>query len=330
MNEELVTIIIPVYNISEYVERCVKSVIMQSYVNLEIILVDDGSTDDSGKKCDKYAILDERVTVYHKKNGGLSDARNYGIERSHGSYIMFIDGDDWVEPTIVEELYAVHQNAEVDFVQCQFMYVYENGHKKQLDVIQPDLSYFSRKEAIKSFVESGPLGISVTAWAKLYRRDVFKHIRYPKGKVHEDVFTMCDIVFSDISKVAVLGKPLYNYFQREGSISNSVNYKRLKDQLDCQVYVTEHVDKYAPQFKLIANKILYDIIIEITNRIFVKDLKKQSNLIIEIEANARKIPAIDLKKNGYKLRLRLYFRLIQWNLPLYIKLRSWKNGELYT
>ena len=81
---------------------------------------------------------------------------------------------------------------------------------------------------------------------------------------------------------------------------------------------------------MIANKILYDIIIEITNRIFVKDLKKQSKLIIEIEANARKIPAIDLKKNGYKLRLRLYFKLIQWNLPLYIKLRSWKNGELYT
>ena len=325
MKEELVTIIIPVYNISEYVERCIESIITQSYVNLEIILVDDGSTDDSGQKCDKYARLDERVIVYHKKNGGLSDARNYGIERSHGSYIMFIDGDDWVESTIVEELYAVHQKANVDFVQCQFMYAYENGNKQQINMIQPELSYFSRNEAIKSFVESGSLGISVAAWAKLYRSEVFKQIRYPKGKVHEDVFTMCDIVFSNISKVAVLGKPLYNYFQREGSISKSVNYKRLKDQLDCQVYVKEHVDKYAPQFKLEANKILYDIIIEIVNLIPVRDLKKQSKFLIEIEANARKIPDVDLKNNGYKLRLRLYFKLIQWNLPLYIKLRSGRN-----
>lgn len=326
MKEELVTIIIPVYNIADYLERCIKSVIAQSYTNLEIILVDDGSTDESGRICNQYTISDNRVTVFHKKNGGLSDARNYGIDRCRGSYIMFLDGDDWVEPTIVEELYAVHQNTDVDFAQCQFMYAYENGEMKQLDVVQPELTYFSKNEAIKSFVESGPLGISVAAWAKLYKRDVFKKIRYPKDRVHEDVVTMCDIVFSDISKVAVLNKPLYNYFQREGSISNNVNYKRLKDQLTCQVYVKEHVDQYAPYLKLEANKILYDIIIDIVNLIPKSDLKEQSKFLREIEANAKKIPGGDLKKSGYKLRLRLYFKLIQWNLPLYIKLRSEKNG----
>lgn len=326
MKKELVSIIIPVYNISKYIERCVKSVIAQSYSNLEIILVDDGSTDDSGQICDKCASLDDRVSVFHKENGGLSDARNYGIDRSHGSYIMFLDGDDWVESTIVEELYDVHQKANVNFSQCQFAYAYANGEKKFFDVVQPELAYFSKKEAIKSFVESGPLGISVAAWAKLYRRDVFKEIRYPKGRVHEDVYAMCDIVFSDISKVAVLNKPLYNYFQRNESISNSINYKRLKDQLACQVYVKEHIDRYAPQFKLEGDKMLYDIIIEIVNLVSADDLKQQSKFRRDIEANARLISNDVLKKSGYKLRLRLYFKLIQWNLPLYLKLRSWKNG----
>lgn len=330
MKEELVTIIIPVYNIFDYIERCVKSVIIQSYTNLEIILVDDGSTDGSGQICDQYARLDKRVKVFHKENGGLSDARNYGIDRCHGAYIMFLDGDDWVESTIVEELYAVHQNAYVDFVQCQFMYAYENGEKKYLDVNQQKLSFYSRNEAIKSFVESGPQGVSVAVWAKLYRREVFRRVRYPKGKVHEDVFAMCDIVFSDISKVAVLNKPLYNYLQREGSISNSVNYKRLKDQLACQVYVKEHVDMYTPQFKLEANKILYDIIIDIVHHISPADLKVQSEFLKKIQISARKVPIHDLKKCGYKLRLRFYFKIIQWNLPLYIKLRGRKNGIQYT
>lgn len=330
MKEELITIIIPVYNIFHYIERCIKSVVVQSYTNLEIIIVDDGSTDGSGQICDRYARLDNRVTVLHKANGGLSDARNYGIDRCQGTYIMFLDGDDWVEPTIVEELYTVHKNADVDFVQCQFMYAYENGEKKYLDVNQQKISFYSKNEAIKSFVESGPQGVSVAAWAKLYRRDVFKRIRYPKGKMHEDVFTMCDIVFSAISKVAVINKPLYNYFQREGSISNSVNYERLKDQLACQVYVKECVDKYTPQFKSEANKILYDIIIDIVNHISPSDLNIQSEFLKEIQISSKRIPIHDLKKFGYTLRLRFYFKIMQWNLPLYIKLRSRKNGIQYT
>lgn len=326
MKQELVTVIIPIYNIYNYINRCVKSVIAQTYKNIEIILVDDGSTDGSSEICDRLCTLDDRIVVFHKKNGGLSDARNYGIDHCHGSLIMFIDGDDWVEKTIIEELYTVYEKNKVDFVQCQFLYAYENGEKKYLDVIQPEIEYYSKDEAIKSFVESGPKGVSVAAWGKLYKRSIFEKVRYPKGKVHEDVFAMCDIVFSNISKVAVISKPLYNYFQRMDSISNSINYRRLEDQLDCQLYVKDHVEKHAPQLKLLANKMLYDIIISIINCISPSTMKNEKELLKKIERSSKKIPTFDLKKCGYKLRLRLYFKIIQWNVSLYIKMRSRKNG----
>ena len=129
MNNELISIIVPVYKVEKYLEKCVKSILKQTYTNLEIILVDDGSPDNSGKMCDELAKVDDRIKVYHKKNGGLSDARNYGVERANGEYIGFVDSDDYIHECMYEKLYEAIKKSGTLIVECGVTRVYKNKER---------------------------------------------------------------------------------------------------------------------------------------------------------------------------------------------------------
>ena len=124
--KERISVVVPVYNVEQYLEKCVNSIINQTYKNLEIILVDDGATDKSGKLCDELAKLDNRIMVYHKKNGGLSDARNYGVERATGDYIGFVDGDDYIDAEMYEKLYEAIKKENVDVAECNLKIIYSD------------------------------------------------------------------------------------------------------------------------------------------------------------------------------------------------------------
>lgn len=214
----LISVIVPVYNVEKYIARCVESIACQTYPNLEIILVDDGSPDGSGKICDDFAERDDRIKVIHKRNGGLSSARNAGIDASNGQLIAFVDGDDYVAPEMYETLYGIltENNADMSICDCEF--VEENG--KTIEDKSPEIKseVLDKAQALERLNPLlYPYWKYVTAWNKLYKKELFDEIRYPDGKIHEDEFIIHHII-DRCDCVAVTDKPLYKYVQRGGSI----------------------------------------------------------------------------------------------------------------
>jgi glycosyltransferase involved in cell wall biosynthesis len=213
----LVSIIVPVYNIEEYIEKCVDSLLAQTYANIEILLIDDGSNDKSSTICDKTALQDTRVCVIHKKNGGLSDARNVGISMSRGQYIAFVDGDDYVHKNYIKTLLNAAQRYQADISVCSYIRVYSDGSKAR-EGKREQVTQFSNIQAIRDLTLPNSL-CDVVAWNKLYSRRLFieNSIRYPLGKVNEDTFTTYKLLYG-ANRIVFLDEPLYFYVQRSSSI----------------------------------------------------------------------------------------------------------------
>ena len=213
---DLISVIVPVYNVERYVNRCVESIMNQTYPELEIILVDDGSTDSSGVLCDTFAEKDARITVIHKKNGGLSDARNTGIDASTGSYIVFADSDDWLDPDMIQLLYNVLKKNNADIAECSYRNVYTDHILEETscsaEVVNGDS--VTALEGMLDWKYFKPV-----AWNKLYKRSVIQDIRYPVGRLHEDEFTTYKYYFN-AKKVTYVDVSKYNYDRtREDSIT---------------------------------------------------------------------------------------------------------------
>lgn len=211
----LISVIVPIYNVEQYLERCIESIINQTYKNIEIILVDDGSQDNSGKIADELAEKDERITVYHKENGGLSDARNVGIDNSNGEYLCFIDSDDFIHSEFLEVLYEACEEFDCEISVCNLL-------KTKQDVIedvkeQRQIQLYDKLDFLKNYYIPELHEMSVVACNKLYKKTVIGDIRYPVGLLHEDEATTCKFIFS-ANKVAVCKAHLYYYFQRQDSI----------------------------------------------------------------------------------------------------------------
>ena len=187
MGNELISIIVPVYKVEKYLEKCVKSILKQTYTNLEVILVDDGSPDICGQLCDELAKTDDRIKVFHKENGGLSDARNYGVERANGEYIGFVDSDDYIHECMYEELYKAIKRSGTSIVECGVTRVYKNTLRSHYE----GEDYFlvlDREGYLKEYLENKRLYGS--AWCKLIHKDLAKKIKFPTGKIYEDAFIL--------------------------------------------------------------------------------------------------------------------------------------------
>ena len=221
---DLVSIIVPVYNVEKYLRQCIESLINQTYKNIEIILVDDGSTDNSGKICDEYSKKDNRIKAIHKKNGGLSDARNYGIENAKGIYICFVDSDDYTDKKYIENLYHAIIENKADISICNFKLIFDNTKEKDCDIIQPTLinEEISNKEAVKLLFNPNSFGNY--ACNKMYKTELFKGVKYPKGFVMEDLGTTYKL-FLKSKKIAIFNDKLYYYVQRKESILHNPTKK---------------------------------------------------------------------------------------------------------
>lgn len=243
MKKYLVSIIIPVYNIKNYITKCIESVISQSYKNLEIILVDDGSSDESGLICDNYAKSDNRIKVIHKKNGGLSDARNVAIDVAKGDFIYFIDGDDYIHHNSISVLIEAYNNTQSDIVTGGFMSVFDSS-RVDLD---EDFSMLStktvqKKEALESLMYQKDT--TTSAWGKLYKKSLFSNdIRYPKGAICEDLPTTYKL-FSRADRVSFVAAPMYMYRQREGSIIQSAFKPGRIEALDFAEQELDYIEKH--------------------------------------------------------------------------------------
>ena len=214
--EPLISVIVPVYKVPQYLEQCVDSILCQTYENLEILLVDDGSPDHCGAICDGYARKDSRVRVIHKENGGLSSARNAGLDAARGDYVAFADSDDWVEPDAYRAMLELAQKYQVSLV-CAGRYDYSEKRETRKPGLCP-----MREEVLSAEEMLGRLLIwdqcDSAAWDKLYARSLFEGIRYPLGKYYEDIGTTY-LVVEKAEKVAMLPVPVYNYRHRSNSIT---------------------------------------------------------------------------------------------------------------
>ena len=241
--KELISIIVPIYNVESYLRMCFDSIEHQTYSNIEVLLINDGSPDSSGEICQEYVARDSRFRYFEKENGGLSDARNYGIERSNGMYLTFVDSDDWVEPTYIDDMYqaALKNDSEIVVSNYTQFDVKENHYLVHVWDDYYEETY-ERKELINRLPLLERRDYSfITSWGILFSRSLFDNIQFPKGKLIEDGRTNYKL-FAKSSCSTYINKSLYIYrIGKEGSIINTVTEKLLIDKLE---YVLERLAIY--------------------------------------------------------------------------------------
>ncbi|CDB75077.1 glycosyltransferase [Clostridium sp. CAG:265] len=322
MNPEI-SIIVPVYNVEKYLKRCIDSILNQSFTDFELILVDDGSTDNSGEIIDEYAIKDERIKVIHKENGGLSSARNVGIEYSKGNYIAFVDSDDYINKNMYKILYknAIKYNAEISI--CNFEYVYENDDvDEEQDIISEKISVNNNIESLEKLYSSENIQF-IVAWNKLYKKNLFEKIRYDYGKYHEDEFIIHKLLYKCNKSVYCYDK-LYYYLQRNGSImGSSFNVNKLdvldamKERMDFfrEIHLKELEYKTQNNYLYYFFDYYFRTKYELNNNDMLRYMKKQFKGILKYL----------LSNPNYNLKAKLLWSLFAINPILYQLINNIRN-----
>lgn len=321
MENDLISIIVPVYNVENYIKDCINSIVRQSYKNIEIILIDDGSTDNSGKICDYYGGKDKRIKVIHKKNEGVSVARNMGIEESKGKYITFVDSDDFIDESYVENLYAQCIYKNVDLSICGI-----NDIFGEREIIKTSVEYskiLDSKEAMKELLNEKYYNSVI--WAKMYKKNLFNNVKFNKNmKIAEDL----DVLYRIIDKCNFINidtsKKLYYYRIRENSAS-TVNYN---DDWNKEIKICENIlnftkNKY-PDILDFAIKRYVRINITCIINIIKNNLNKKEELLI-LQKNIKKYKKSYLKNSDVNFKNKFkYLVVIQNYLLLKIIYKGYK------
>lgn len=313
----LVSIIIPVYNVSQYLEEALDSVVNQTYTNLEIIIIDDGSTDDSYRKCEKYANKDIRIRLIHQENRGLSTARNVGLNVMKGDIVAFLDPDDIMHVSLIEVMMSyLIQEPEIDMVVCRYTICEDvSAIACRNDYIRPSIlaGIYDCKEILQAVVEEK---CNNNVWNKLYRRELWSHIRFPDGHVYEDTDTVYKVIYL-CKRICVADQILYYHRRRNDSISNTFSQKAVFDR----ILAWSHFD---------------DFIRENIPTIFSKEqlnnlMKTQIHILINYYANTgnsegerllrrdlqREIHKMEKTINEKEIRLRVCCWLIKYSPPAF-------------
>lgn len=323
MEKDLISVIIPVYNVEKYLSRCLDSIVNQSYKNLEILLIDDGSTDLSSEICKNYLKSDNRIKYYRKDNGGLSSARNFGLNIFTGKYVSFIDSDDVVSQDMLKILYNNLKKTNSDISICEVTRFSTIPNFIFLD----DYKTYSKEEILKIILEDKK--ICNYAVNKLYKRSVIKDIRYPIGKVQEDVGTTYKFI-QNSSKVVYTESKLYGYYSRENSISKTLNKKFIYDyfsmieqrEIDLKDY---NIDDY-----LILNKVnvILGIFINISlNKEILNDIELKKYIdekLMELKSLYKKVKNINTTKHNILINILVFNKNIFYVvMNLYLKIKKY-------
>ena len=282
-----ISIVVPVYNVEQYLDKCVESILSQTFTDFELLLIDDGSKDSSGKLCDEIAKKDSRITVYHKPNGGLSDARNYGIDRANGEYLTFIDSDDYVEADYLEILINAMEQNGADLSISSHKAIYSNG--TVLEKQTGEISLLTPKTALHRLLYDE--GIDLSAWAKLYKASLFKDVRFPKGRYFEDAATTYLLIDKAMS-VAVHSKSTYNYMIRTDSITGSGFTPKKMHLITSPEEMCSYLTKKYPDFASAAKRRLMYAYLSTLSQLAMSDKpfpKEQKILMDYVKANGKEI-----------------------------------------
>lgn len=320
MKRPLISIIVPVYNVEKYLDKCVDSIVKQSYENIQIILVDDGSLDRCPKLCDAWKKKDERIIVIHKCNGGLSDARNIGLEHASGDYIAFVDSDDYIDINMYQYLLDKMVEYDCDIIQCDFRKIDESdNYIKSFDMI-PKYSEFNREESIVSLIDESCINQMV--WNKLYKRFIFDDLRFEVGKYNEDDFFMYQAL-NKCKKVGCVDYKFYYYLIRDTSImGKKFSLKRL-DGLEARfrryLFIQKKYSQYANKEKVLYWLYIiyiYQKVLKIEN---MEECKKACSIVKNYFSKIKN-DSISIKNTSIKTRVWIYLSSI--SLDLVCKIRN--------
>ncbi len=317
MKSPQISVIVPVYKVEKYLDRCVESIVGQTFKDIEILLVDDGSPDNCGKMCDAWAEKDGRIKSLHKQNGGLSDARNFGIENSVGEYLIFIDSDDFIEADMLETLYNLIQKHNADISICGLYNCYKSGRFARCT--ENNIIVCDGKKALEYVLKGDRM--SVEAPTKLIKREVLGDLRFIKGRTSEDAFFTPELLMR-VSRVVETPKPLYNYWHRGGSITTAPFNEKGTHVIDAYESTLEMVKKAVPELVLVAEFRLFWAHFTVLDRILASP---DSHDIPAFKASVK-----FLKKNWLKAAKNPYFRTarrisavaLKLNVGLYKKLSN--------
>ena len=316
---DLISVIVPIYKVEKYLDKCVESIVNQTYKNLEIILVDDGSPDSCPQMCDQWAQKDQRIKVIHKQNGGLSDARNAGMKIATGEYVAFIDSDDYIACEFVEKLYDTMTKEQSDIVECAVI-KFNEGEVPAIPNIDSELESFDTNMGLSLLMAEK--GFHQYVWNKLYKAELALTVDFAKGKLNEDEFWTYQ-VFGKAKKVTSINLPMYFYLQRSSSImGTSYNIHRL-DALEAKVQRQEYIKKYFPNLVIQAKINLFASCVYAYQCILKfmtgKD-KKKALAIVKEYAKENKLAKEDLAVLSGKSRK--WFWFANKNLYLCCKIRN--------
>ncbi len=309
---ELITIVVPIYNVEQYLKRCIDSIIRQSYKNIEIILVDDGSLDKCGKIIDEYAQKDVRIKVIHKKNGGLSDARNAGIDIATGQYITFLDSDDYINDNYISILYDDIKKSKSDISIGLHVAQYDTGatikkYSKQNNEI------IDSKQALYRILYDK--GVDLSAWGKLYKIKLFNDIRYPKNRLFEDSATTYKLI-DKATRVSIVNEYIYNYMIRDNSISNCNFNNKKMDLIVSTREMTEYIkSKYPDLQDACESRLMHAYLSTLTQLAKSKEqhefINYRDELMKYIENNRKEV--LKIKEISKRDRIALYCTMLGFN-----------------
>lgn len=315
---KLISIIVPVYNVESYLTQCIESLINQTYKNLEIILIDDGSTDKSGEICDLYKEVDNRIRVIHKKNSGVSSARNIGLDIAKGDYIGFVDSDDFIDLMMYEKLYLQIEVNDADMIKCNFIEVKKN--KIQNDIVSTgDVTIYTREEALYNFIckeYSHNKPFKTVVWNALYKKELLENIRFPEGLLYEDGY-ISPKLFLKSKKLLYLDECLYYYrINDNGIMSKGLTQQSLKsidDWKEIHFMVKEEIPMCSERsaYKWIMKYL--DTYRELLDRNDIDIDGYYKNYILkELKTNRRYFEKFNIGK-----RLKLFLRILNFNEKLF-------------
>lgn len=277
MEKDLITVVVPVYNVEKYLDKCVKSIINQTYKNLEIILVDDGSTDKSGILCDEWEKKDSRIISLHKENGGLSSARNFGLKSAKGKYVTFVDSDDWID----KDTYEIIKNNNADIYIYGINDNYDSGKEiKKVPKIKGIFDSFEILIHINTFKN-----LDVSVCNKVFLKSLFDDIEFPYQKKCEDCYIIYKII-DKATKIYVSDECHYHYFKRMNSITRSKNINY--DYVYASKQQLEYFENKYPKYKYIAKSNYAFCNLAIYNTSVIKNIPIIKNDEINVERNIKK------------------------------------------
>lgn len=308
MNQNpLISVIVPIYKVEAYLDRCLESIVNQTYENLEIILVDDGSPDNCPQMCDDWAKKDNRIKVIHNENSGVSYARNAGFELSKGEFIAFVDSDDWICETYIQDLYIVMRDECCDVVECDYSLV--NDENCKIDKISSvSMEIFTAEEALHCNLIGDKFGDVI--WNRLYHRSVVD-VKFENGKFHEDVYWVYQVL-AKAKKLAHINQTLYFYFQRnDGFTGEKYTFKRIDAVLAGELRSRYISDKY-PRLASIAQFQFIGMCMYHSQKLLESKIEEYEKFFKILHAKAKNIG------NEWKKQNNIFAKQKMW-LSLYLK-----------